>query len=65
MKMIRFLANFYAVGGTGDSQVKYAQGETYPADDETLRQVAAGIAEEIDVPDAPSADHPTETGTTA
>lgn len=65
MKAIRFLADFYAVGGSGDSQVKYARGQTYPVDDETQRQVAAGIAEEVDVPDAVNAavDHPADSST--
>ncbi len=71
MKAIRFLADFYAVGGSGDSHVKYARGETYPSDEETQRQVAAGIAEEVDVPDVattapttPAVDHPADTGIT-
>lgn len=65
MKAIRFLADFYAVGGSGDSQVKYAKGQTYPVNDETQRQVTAGIAEEVDVPDAASAvsDHSTDFST--
>lgn len=65
MKAIRFLADFFAVGGSGDSQVKYAKGQTYPVDDETQRQVAAGIAEEVDVPDAVNAavDHPADSST--
>jgi hypothetical protein len=69
MKAIRFLADFYAVGGSGDSHVKYAKGQTYPADEETQRQVAAGIAEEVDVADAaqvaPAADHPIDLGPSA
>ena len=66
MKAIRFLADFYAVGGSGDSQVKYAKGQTYPVDEETQRQVAAGIAEEVDMPDAANAaaEHSTESSTT-
>lgn len=66
MKAIRFLADFYAVGGSGDSQVKYAKGQTYSVDDETQRQVAAGIAEEVDVMDAASAaaDQSTDSSTT-
>ena len=66
MKAIRFLADFYAVGGSGDSQVKYAKGQTYPVDEETQRQVAAGIAEEVDMPDAASAaaDQSTESSST-
>ena len=65
MKAIRFLADFYTVGGSGDSQVKYARGQTYPVDDETQRQVAAGIAEEVDVPNAVNAavDHPADSST--
>ena len=69
MKIIRFLTDFYAVGGSGDSHVKYAKGQTYPVDEETQRQVAAGIAEEVDVADvaqvAPAADHPIDSGPSA
>ena len=48
MKLIRFLADFYSVDGTGNCFVKYAKGGIYPLDDETAGQVAAGFAEEVD-----------------
>ena len=52
MKSIRFLADFFSVDGSGNSFVKYAKGGIYPSDDETLGQVAAGFAEEVDTPKA-------------
>ena len=51
MKSIRFLTDFFAVDGTGNRFVKYAQGSLYPVDAETAGQVLAGNAEEVDVPD--------------
>ncbi len=55
MILIRFLTDFYAVDGSGNSNVKYAAGVSYPQDEETTRLVASGIAEEITVPDGPAA----------
>lgn len=55
MKSIRFLADFFSVDGSGNSFVKYAKGGIYPSDDETLGQVAAGFAEEVDTPKASAA----------
>ena len=55
MKSIRFLTDFFAVDGTGNRFVKYAQGSLYPVDAETSGQVLAGNAEEVDVPDESTA----------
>jgi hypothetical protein len=53
---ILFHQDFYACDGGGNSSVRYRAGSDYPADDETMRLVAAGIAETVDIPDpAPSA----------
>ena len=50
MSLIKFNTNFYDSGA-----LKYADGESYPATDETLRCVASGIAEEVaDEADAPA-----------
>ena len=51
MKSIRFLADFYAVDGAGNSFVKYAKGGVYPVNEETAGQVSAGFAEEVETPD--------------
>lgn len=51
MKSIRFLSDFYAVDGSGNSKVKYAAGQSYLQDEETTRLAVSGIAEEVDVPD--------------
>ena len=42
MKLIKFNTNFYDSGA-----LKYADGESYPATEETLRCVASGIAEAV------------------
>ena len=54
MKSIRFLTDFFAVDGTGNRFVKYAQGAVYPIDAETAGQVLAGNAEEVDLPAEPA-----------
>ena len=54
MILIRFLTDFYAVDGSGNSNVKYSAGASYPQDEETTRLAASGIAEEISVPDEPA-----------
>ncbi len=47
MDLIRFLKDFFHVDGSGNTAVKYAQGQTYPATEETTSQVAAGVAEVV------------------
>ena len=51
---IVFHQNFHAVDGGGNSYVKYRAGESYAADVETTRLVAAGIAEVLDMQNAPT-----------
>ncbi|WP_042549003.1 hypothetical protein, partial [Ralstonia solanacearum] len=45
MNVIRYLIDFFHINGAGVQSVKYAKGQTYPADDETLSHVEAGHAE--------------------
>lgn len=45
MNFVRFLRDFFAVDGSGNTTVKYAQGGVYPATAETQSQVMAGGAE--------------------
>lgn len=47
VKRIQFNATWYA-----DGAPKYVAGQHYPVTEETQRQVAVGIAEEIDVASA-------------
>ena len=49
MKAVQFLVDFFAVDGSGNRFIKYAQGQTYPYDDETASQVAAGFAQLVQV----------------
>lgn len=64
MKMIRFFANFYGTDGGGNSRAIYEAGQDYPADDaEARRCIARGIAEEVDVADAPQAAETAEAAT--
>ena len=49
---ILFSLDFNAVDGAGNSYVKYRAGENYEVTEETIRLVAAGIAESIAVSDA-------------
>lgn len=67
MKAIRFLTDFFAVDGSGNSNIKYCAGASYPPEEETSRLAASGIAEEIDVPEEPATldqqlapDHPAD-----
>lgn len=49
MKAVQFLVDFFAVDGSGNRFVKYGQGQTYPYDDETASQVAAGFAQLVQI----------------
>ncbi|MBD8051331.1 hypothetical protein [Limnohabitans radicicola] len=49
MKAVQFLVDFFAVDGSGNRFIKYAQGQTYPYDDETASQVQAGFAQLVQV----------------
>lgn len=52
MKKIRFSANFHETGAGGNSGIRFAAGQDYPADDaEAIRCIARGIAHEVEVPD--------------
>lgn len=50
MKLHRYSADVFDVVG-GTSVVKYAAGQAYPINDDTTRDVARGIAVEVDAPD--------------
>ena len=56
---ILFRADFFAVDGAGNSRVLYRAGESYEVTDETTRLVAAGIADAVEVTDAPEPAEPT------
>lgn len=60
MKKIRFSANFHETDAGGNSVIRFAAGQDYPADDaEAIRCVARGIAEEVEVDEeAPAAAAP-------
>jgi hypothetical protein len=49
--VIHYLDNWNATDDTGVSRPKYLAGEFYPESEETVRHVAQGIAESIDVTD--------------
>ena len=53
MNFVRFLKDFFHVDGSGNTSVKYAQGQTYLVSDETASQVVAGSAELVEAGDAP------------
>lgn len=56
MKRIRFSADWFETDLSGNSRPRFEAGKDYPADDEeAVRCVARGIAEEVDVADAPDA----------
>ena len=64
MDLIRFLKDFFHVDGSGTTAVKYAQGQTYPATEETTSQVAAGVAEVVTVVEGASLSDQPEGDTT-
>jgi hypothetical protein len=47
---ILFSLDFNAVDGAGNSYVKYRAGQDYEVTEETVRMVAAGIAQTLDTP---------------
>lgn len=52
MKKIRFSAAWYETSPHGGSYARFEAGKDYPADDdEAIRCIARGIAEEVDVPE--------------
>lgn len=53
MDLIRFLADFFAIDGSGNPVTKYLKGALYPVTEETTSQVAAGTAEIVSVTDEP------------
>jgi len=55
MNVIRYLIDFFHINGAGLQSVKYAKGQSYPANDETRSHVEAGHAEFL-VVDVASAD---------
>lgn len=66
MKKIRFSANFHETDAGGNSVIRFAAGQDYPADDaEAIRCVARGIAKEVEVEDEAPADPAPESGTAA
>jgi hypothetical protein len=54
MQLVRYLADWFHCPA-GSSIVKYASGQSYAQNDETLAHVAAGIAELVDTTEAPAA----------
>ena len=51
MELIRFLADFFAIDGSGNTVTKYLKGRLYPVTEETASQVEAGVAEVVAAPD--------------
>lgn len=50
-KVARYLVDFNAVNGAGQSAPLYAKDQCYPVSDETTRHVALGYAVLVDAPD--------------
>lgn len=50
MKLIRYIATWFSVGTSGQSEAKYVAGTCYPVTDETKSHALQGVAEEIDAP---------------
>ncbi len=47
MNIIRYILDFFHINGAGQQVVKYAKDQLYPATEETLSHVVAGIAEVV------------------
>ncbi len=47
MNLIRYILDFFHINGAGQQAIKYAKDQLYPATEETLSHVVAGIAEVV------------------
>ena len=47
MNLIRYILDFFHINGAGQQAIKYAKDQVYPATEETLSHVVAGIAEVV------------------
>lgn len=51
MKLIKYLASWFATDSTGNSVAKFEAGKFYPVTAESSSHVLQGVAEEVDAPE--------------